>query len=100
MLRRDSRTGSAAVCAVLLLAPATQAAAKRPTAIREWRFYGGDQAGSKYSSLLQINRGNGRILQIAGGWKPGEGRLKEFITFPGRFEPRPFMIDGARNLSR
>ncbi|OHC82872.1 MAG: hypothetical protein A3G73_05130 [Rhodospirillales bacterium RIFCSPLOWO2_12_FULL_67_15] len=51
-----------------------------PTA--EWRHYGGDQGGLKYSPLTQINRGNVNALSVAwehrsGDWSDGKnGRSK------------------------
>ena len=65
----------------------------------EWPFYGGDQAGTKYSPLDQINRTNVRNLQVAWEWKPGEKRLEEYKTFPGIFEATPVMIGSALYLS-
>src|SRR5437868_8912671 len=65
----------------------------------EWPFYGGDQAGTKYSSLDQINRTNVRNLQLAWEWKTGEKRLEEYKTSPGIFEVTPLMIDGTLYLS-
>lgn len=65
----------------------------------EWPFYGGDQAGTKYSSLDQINKTNVRNLQLAWEWKTGEKRLEEYKTFPGIFEATPVMIGGTLYLS-
>ena len=67
--------------------------------VQEWPFYGGDQAGTKYSPLDQINRDNVRNLQVAWTWKTGEGPREEFKTFPGMFETTPLMIGGALYLS-
>ena len=65
----------------------------------DWPFYGGDQAGSKYSPLDQINRANVRNLQPAWEWKTGEQRQAEFKTFPGMFEVTPVMMGGTLYLS-
>ena len=65
----------------------------------EWPFYGGDQAGTKYSALDQINKTNVRTLQLAWEWKTGEKRLEEYKTFPGIFEATPVMIGGTLFLS-
>src|SRR5438876_6592375 len=43
--------------------------AQRGTANGEWRWYGGDAAGTKYSPLDQINAANVNQLQIAWRWK-------------------------------
>ena len=44
------------LCSCLLLAQSPQV---------EWLYYGGDQAGTKYSPLADINRENVTRLQIA-----------------------------------
>jgi glucose dehydrogenase len=84
MLRRTLRTG--------LLVAATLAAA-------DWPYYGGDQGGTKYSALDQINRGNVAKLEVAWQWKTGEKRLEEYKTFPGIFETTPLMAAGTLYLS-
>ncbi len=65
----------------------------------EWPFFGGDQAGSKYSALTQINRDNVRNLKVAWQWRTGEKALEEYRTTPGMFEATPLMVDGALYLS-
>jgi len=59
----------------------------------EWPFYHGDQAGTHYSSLTEINASNVAQLKQAWVWKTGETPLKEFGTRPGMFENTPLMID-------
>jgi quinoprotein glucose dehydrogenase len=66
---------------------------------QEWPFYGGDQGGSKYSPLDQINRSNVSKLKVAWEWKTGEAPLPEFKTTPGNFEVTPIMIGGVLYLS-
>ena len=74
--------------------------AQKPTSgMREWAFYGGDQAGTKYSSLDHINRNNVSRLQVAWQWKTGEQRIEEYKTFPGMFEVTPLMAGGTLYLS-
>ena len=68
-------------------------------AAQEWRFYGGDQGSTKYSSLDPINRANVRALKLAWEWKTGEVPLQEFGTTPGMFEVTPLMIGGKLYLS-
>ncbi len=65
----------------------------------EWPFYGGDQGGTKYSTLTQINRDNVRNLKLAWEWKTGEKALPEFHTAPGMFEVTPLMVSGTLYLS-
>jgi quinoprotein glucose dehydrogenase len=55
------------VCAVLIFVQAGRA--QRGTTAGEWRHYGGDSGGTKYSPLDQINASNVNKLQIAWRWK-------------------------------
>ena len=61
----------------------------------EWLYYGGDQAGTKYSPLTDINARNVDRLQIAWQWKHWETTFKDYNTTPGFFESTPLMIDGV-----
>jgi quinoprotein glucose dehydrogenase len=61
----------------------------------EWLYYGGDQAGTKYSALTDINSSNVQRLHIAWQWKHWETPLKDYGTTPGFFEATPLMIDGV-----
>jgi len=54
-------------CAVFISVQAGRA--QRGAAAGEWRHYGGDAAGTKYSPLDQINASNVNRLQIAWRWK-------------------------------
>jgi quinoprotein glucose dehydrogenase len=65
----------------------------------EWPYYGGDQGGSKYSSLTQINRSNVKNLKLAWQWKTGEQSLPAYGTSPGMFEVTPIMIGGVLYFS-
>src|SRR5262245_18752349 len=60
-----------------------------------WLYYGGDQAGTKYSSLADINLSNVQSLHIAWQWKHWETPLQQYGTTPGFFEATPLMIDGV-----
>lgn len=66
---------------------------------QDWPYYGGDQAGSRYSALDQINRASVAKLKVAWEWKTGEAPYPEFKTTPGNFETTPLMIDGILYLS-
>lgn len=68
-------------------------------ASREWPYYGGDQGGSKYSQLDQINRGNVNKLQLAWQWRTGEKPFPEYGATPGMFEATPLMTGGVLYLS-
>ena len=65
----------------------------QPTAgVQEWAVYGGDQAGTRYSPLADLNAGNVSRLAIKWEWKTGEQPLPAFGTRPGAFENTPLMI--------
>jgi quinoprotein glucose dehydrogenase len=57
------------VCAIAALSLVRPETAQRGAANGEWRHYGGDAAGTKYSPLDQINAANVSKLQIAWQWK-------------------------------
>jgi quinoprotein glucose dehydrogenase len=65
----------------------------------EWPVFGGDQAGTKYSTLTQINKENVKNLKVAWEWRTGEKPLEQFHTTPGVFEVTPVMVDGTLYLS-
>ncbi len=65
----------------------------------EWPYYGGDQAGSKYSAAADVNRTTVSRLGIAWTWKTGEKPLPDFGTAPGSFENTPLMIDNVLYVS-
>ena len=61
----------------------------------EWLYYGGDQAGTKFSPLTDINAQNVSQLKLAWQWKHWETPLEQYKTVPGFFESTPLMIDGV-----
>src|SRR5215510_14443501 len=61
----------------------------------EWLYYGGDQGGTKYSTLTEINPDSVQRLQIAWQWKHFDVPLEQYKTTPGQFEAVPLMIDGV-----
>src|SRR5262245_16799358 len=67
-MTKASRT---AICIALcfLIARSFVTRAQRGAVNGEWRSYGGDAAGTKYSPLDQINAANVSQLQIAWRWK-------------------------------
>ncbi len=65
----------------------------------EWPIYGGDQAGSHYSALTQINRDNVGKLKLAWQWRTGEKPMPQYKTTPGVFEVTPLMVGGTLYLS-
>jgi quinoprotein glucose dehydrogenase len=65
----------------------------------EWPYYGGDQGGSKHSTLSDINTGNVSKLRQAWVWKTGEAPIEKYGTRSGMFENTPLMIDNVLYLS-
>jgi quinoprotein glucose dehydrogenase len=65
----------------------------------EWPFYGGDQAGTKFSPLADVNTANVAKLAVAWEWVTGEKALEDFSTRPGSFQTTPLMIDNVLYLS-
>ena len=82
------RAGQAALLATL--AAVSLVAAQQRSEQVEWLYYGGDQAGTKYSPLTDINSGNVHQLRVAWQWKHWETPQA-----PGYFEGTPLMIDGT-----
>ena len=74
--------------------PLSPQAGPPPTQV-EWRYYGGDPGGSRYSLLTDINSGNVGRLQPVWQWKHWETHLDEYGTTPGFFENTPLMMDGV-----
>ena len=96
-MMRSTRT-AALVLGVVTLAgvhPLAQKGARDAT----WPHYGGDQGGTKYSSLTQLTPENVGQLRVAWEWKTGETPLEEFKTFPGAFQNTPLMIDNVLYVS-
>ena len=57
----------------------------------EWRYYGGDAGGTKYSPLDQINARNVKNLKLAWQWRSENfGRRPEF-----NWEVTPLMVGGV-----
>ncbi len=83
--------------AALILA----AVAAAPPASREgeWPAYGGDQAGTKFSSLTDVSASTVGRLGVAWQWSPREKALEQFGTRPGNFQATPLMIDNVLYLS-
>jgi quinoprotein glucose dehydrogenase len=85
--------------AVVILITAAAIAAARGDNAQDWPVYGGDQGGTKYSPLADINRETVARLSPAWEWSTGEKALPEFGTRPGAFEVTPVMIDNVLYLS-
>ena len=66
----------------------------------EWQFYGGDQAGTRYSALKEINRAN--VGQLRRAWVYHTGELDlglQTAPFQAAFSCTPLVIDGVMYLS-
>src|SRR5206468_357116 len=61
----------------------------------DWPFYGGDQGGTKYSTLTDVNATTVSQLRVAWEWKTGEKALTTYGTRPGNFQATPLMIDNV-----
>jgi quinoprotein glucose dehydrogenase len=79
----------------ILVAGSLVAAQQQSPPQVEWLYYGGDQGGTKYSTLSDIRPDNLPRLQMAWQWKHWETPLKEYDTVPGFNESTPLMIDGV-----
>src|SRR3954471_6708107 len=66
----------------------------------EWRFYGGNQAGLRYSTLTQINRRNVSRLHRAWVYHTGELDLGlRTAPFQASFSCTPLVVDGVIYLA-
>lgn len=69
---------------------------------KEWRYYGGDSGGTRFSPLQQINRSNVTRLQQAWTYRTGELELGldhlEARQKPA-FECTPLVVDGVLYLT-
>jgi len=99
-LRAQRRTAGLKSCAttVVFLA-AIGAGTHGQNKLQEWPFYGGDQAGTKFSPLADINASTVARLAVAWEWTNGEKALDEYGTRPGNFQTTPLMIDNLLYLS-
>ena len=80
--------GVAAGFAALVLS-GTPAAAQYGALDGEWRSYGGDVGGTKYSSLDQIDASNFSSLELAWSWTTVDAMLSmEIAGASGRPAPR------------
>ena len=79
-----------ALIALPLIAATAKKESVSPTAApvqRDWTTYGGNPAGTRYSSLTQINRTNVRQLQVAWTYDTADG--------PGDPQTQPILVNGV-----
>ena len=62
-------------CVVLTISSVESAEVQQGNSDGEWRVYGADKGGTKYSPLDQIDRDNFQDLEIAWRWKSVDGFL-------------------------
>lgn len=91
------KEASFAAAAVLVCAAAYRYTGRRSEV--DWPFAGGDQGGTHYSVLSDINCDNVSRLHVAWTWKTGEKPLSEYSTYPNFFEAAPLMIDDVLYFS-
>lgn len=62
---------------------------------QEWRYYGGDAGGMKYSPLKQIDKSN--VTRLRPAWTYHTGDVSDGKTLPVRsvFEATPLVVDGV-----
>ena len=86
------RPGFLALLALTLATPLSLQA-------QEWRHYGGDAGGTKYSALKQINREN--VSQLKPAWTFDTGDFSDGTQYPPRsaFECTPLIVDGVMYVS-
>ena len=72
--------------------PGTEAvAAQQGAAGGEWRHYGGDPGGTRYSPLAQIDRNNAAEVEVVWRWRSDNyGPAPEF-----NYRTTPLMVDGV-----
>ena len=66
---------------------------------QEWRYYGGDAGGMKYSPLKQITRAN--VASLKPAWTFHTGEISDGKTELSRttFEATPLVVDGVMYLT-
>jgi quinoprotein glucose dehydrogenase len=88
----------------ILVSGSILAAQQVPSRQVEWLYYGGDQAGTKFSPLTDINAGNVQRLKVAWQWHHWDAPMPEMTskdgvssagTMPMGFQNTPLMSDGV-----
>lgn len=70
-----------------------------PAAAQEWRHWGGDASGQKYSLLKQIHRGNVQRLKAAWTFQTGEISDGSELASKSAFETTPLYVNGTLYLT-
>ena len=85
---------------VFMLVVVLTSTASAQSTRQEWRFYGGDASGTRYSPLAEIDRSNVRRLERAWTYRTGELELGlASAPFRSAFSSTPLAVDGVLYLS-
>jgi quinoprotein glucose dehydrogenase len=94
------RTNMRKLCLPLIASLISIVSAVAQSPGSEWHYYGGDEGGSRYSNLSQINRENVRELQRAWTYHTGELELGlATALFQASFSCTPLVVNGVMYLS-
>lgn len=93
--RRSFLRQSTASLLAMCFGPAKAALGKTNHADREWRYYGGDPGGARYSPLDQINCSNVGKLRVAWIYHTGDAKQRPRTTM----ECTPIVVDGVMYLT-
>lgn len=66
---------------------------------QEWRSYGGDPGGSRYSKLKEINKSNVSTLKLAWTYHAGDYSDGSEYSAKSAFETTPLVINGVMYLT-
>ena len=97
---RSWRTSAVIVLTALLAFCVSSLSGQKPGhAAGEWRFYGGDAGGMKYSPLDQITKKN--VTRLRAAWTYDTGDVSDGSVYPTRssFEATPLVVDGVMYVS-
>jgi len=89
------------LCLLFISLVVSSLGASNGTQKGEWRFYGGNQASTKYSPLDQINRENVNKLKVAWTWDSPDLKILEQNSklYTLGHEATPIMIGGVLYIS-
>jgi quinoprotein glucose dehydrogenase len=62
---------------------------------QEWRYWGGDSGGTRYSKLKQIDRSNVTKLRVAWTYNTGDVSDGKTLLLRSAFEATPLVIDNV-----
>jgi glucose dehydrogenase len=101
MEMRALRSLRVLLCLLIISLAASSLGASNDTQKGEWRFYGGNQASTKYSPLDQINRENVHKLKVAWTWDSPDLKVLEQNPklYTLGYEATPLMIGGVLYIS-